>query len=177
MMIRIPVLAIATTLFASINVSHAQEIPQAMPSVDVPAVNVPTMSTPVVTQAPVASSTVSPYVAPSYAATGGCEACGTSIPQGCHCGRASMPSSAQKAGLFGGILGHRSIGEGCAKTAGCNSYAQDRTFMWGSCNQFFNAGHNCGGGLFGGRNCIMLPQGRGGIGDNNLCEYGSYLNR
>ena len=41
MTIRIPVLAVATTLLASINVTYAQEIPQAMPSVSVPAVSTP----------------------------------------------------------------------------------------------------------------------------------------
>ena len=177
MNIRVPVLAIATTLLASINVSHAQEIPQAMPSVDVPAVTLPA-----ITQAPVAMPSVSSYAAPTYAApsyasTGGCAACGTSIPQGCHCGGAYMPSSAQKAGLFGGILGHASIGDGCTMSAGCSSYAQQRTFLWGGCNQFFNPGNNCGGGLFGCRNCITPPLGQGGIGSNNLCEYGSYNNR
>jgi hypothetical protein len=35
------------------------------------------------------------------------------------------------------------IGEGCASPPTCGNLASERTFVFGSCNQFFNAGCKC----------------------------------
>lgn len=180
MTIRILVLAVATTMLASINISYGQDAPQAMPSVSIPTVSTPADASPVQIQpaAPVATYSASPYASATPVNSGGCASCGTSIPQGCHCGGAWAPTTVQRSGgLFAGLHGKGPIGEGCAMGAGCSSYAQQRTFIWGGCNQFFNPGYKCGGGLFGGRNCIVPPQGQGGIGSNDTCSYGSYINR
>jgi hypothetical protein len=58
------------------------------------------------------------------------------------------------------------IGPGCASTVGCNSFAAQRNFMFGGCNQFFNPGNKCG-----------IPMGAGGLGNHDNCKYGTYLNR
>ena len=63
------------------------------------------------------------------------------------------------------------IGRGCANNPGCGSFASERTFLFGGCNQFFNAGNKCGGGGCG------TAYGAGGFGDTTPCKYGSYLNR
>jgi hypothetical protein len=36
------------------------------------------------------------------------------------------------------------IGEGCANPVGCSNLAAERTFIFGSCRQFFNPGNDCG---------------------------------
>jgi hypothetical protein len=98
----------------------------------------------------------------SAPAAGGCDSCGQG---GKHHGRlASSPWT---------------IGAGCANPIGCSTCASERTFLFGSCNQFFNPGNKCGGlcsggGLFG--RCATGPQGTGipGVGP---CGYGSYMNR
>ena len=65
------------------------------------------------------------------------------------------------------------IGRGCANNPGCGSFASERTFLFGGCNQFFNAGNKCGGG-----GCNSYGNGSvGGFGDTTPCKYGSYLNR
>jgi hypothetical protein len=67
------------------------------------------------------------------------------------------------------------IGEGCASPIGCSNFAAERTFMFGSCNQFFNPGNKCS--IFSFRSCASKACGAGGLGDYNTCNYGSYLNR
>ena len=74
----------------------------------------------------------------------------------------------------GGLLGGLTIGEGCRSTPGCSSFASERTFLWGGCNQFFNAGYKC---KLCGRNRGASPVGAGGLGDHCPCVYGSYHNR
>ncbi len=64
------------------------------------------------------------------------------------------------------------IGQGCASPVGCSTLASERTFLFGSCNQFFNAGNKCGHGL-----CSGSTFGSGGLGDHQRCVYGSNLNR
>ena len=59
------------------------------------------------------------------------------------------------------------IGEGCAMPAGCSSCAAERTFAFGSCKQFFNAGHDC-------KICNPVYGPRAAT---PPCVYGSLLNR
>lgn len=108
----------------------------------------PAAQAPAPTPAPAAQA--APIVAVST--SGGCNSCGTS-------GKASKHHGA---GLF-------RIGEGCASTAGCSSCKQERTFLWGSCHQFFNAGNDCGHG-HGGHN-------HGPRAIQPSCVYGTYLFR
>ena len=178
MMNRLYTMTLAAGMMAGMG--QAQEMPQAMQS-SMPGVTIPTVPQTAIPSQNynynVSPYTASPYAAPSPVTSGGCAACGTSIPQGCHCGGASGFGSTQSSGLFGSLHNKFSIGEGCAKTAGCNNYAMERTFLWGGCNQFFCPGNKCGsGGCFGGRNCIYPPLGRGGLYEPT-CSYGSYLNR
>ncbi len=44
------------------------------------------------------------------------------------------------------------IGQGCESPIGCSNLAAERTFIFGSCRQFFNPGNDCGShaGKFGG---------------------------
>lgn len=59
------------------------------------------------------------------------------------------------------------IGAGCAMPNGCSNLAAERTFMFGSCRQFFNAGGDCSlkNPVYGPR-CAVPP-----------CTYNTYLNR
>ena len=81
---------------------------------------------------------------------------------------------------------HYGIGAGCAMPIGCSNWAAERTFLFGSCRQFFNPGNDCGShaGRFGGCNGTGYP----GAGGCNSCGGGgkekhpcqgvtSYLNR
>ena len=75
------------------------------------------------------------------------------------------------------------IGDGCASNPGCTNLAAERTFLFGSCRQFFTPGNQCGRGgcgssLFGGRGAHEpLLLGSSNLGTPNPCVYGSYLNR
>jgi len=81
---------------------------------------------------------------------------------------------------------HYGIGAGCAMPIGCSNWAAERTFLFGTCRQFFNAGSDCGSHAyrFGGCN----GTGYAGNGGCNSCGGGgkekhpcqgvtSYLNR
>ncbi len=81
---------------------------------------------------------------------------------------------------------HHGIGAGCSMPIGCSNFAAERTFLFGSCRQFFNPGNDCGShsNRFGGCNGTGYP----GIGGCNSCGGGgnekhpcqgvtSYLNR
>lgn len=104
-------------------------------------------------------STVSMNV-PVADAGGGCASCG---------------SGAASAGPLSGLatrIGNSplTIGRGCANNPGCGSFASERTFLFGGCNQFFSPGNKCGGGGCGNGSA-------GGFGDTTPCKYSSYLNR
>ena len=49
------------------------------------------------------------------------------------------------------------IGEGCRMPAGCSNYFAERTFLWGSCRQFYTPGNKCSAfpnrGACNGGNC------------------------
>ena len=97
-------------------------------------------------------------VAGGIAQAGGCSTCG---PKG-H-------------GLHGGLA----IGAGCQNPVTCGNCATEKTFLFGSCRQFYSPGSDCGGA--GGFGCFGLKRpiayGPGGLGDHYPCEYGSYNNR
>ena len=105
--------------------------------------------------------TVSPASMTVAAAPGGCSSCGA----------ATVAPAGPLAGLHSRFAASPlTIGRGCANTPGCGSFASERTFLFGGCNQFFNAGNKCGGGC-------GSAYGPGGFGDTTPCKYGSYLNR
>ena len=80
--------------------------------------------------------------------------------------------------IAGRLLNPFLIGEGCKAPVGCGNLCSERTFIFGSCKQFFNAGEKCGRGCLGGfGNCAAYPLGTGGLGDHNSCAYGTALNR
>lgn len=118
--------------------------------------------------------TVSPASMTVAAPAGGCSSCGAAAAAptaGCSsCGSTAGP------GLLASVHSRiasspLTIGRGCANNPGCGSFASERTFLFGGCNQFFNAGNKCGGGGCG------TGYGPGGMGDGSACKYGSYLNR
>ena len=119
--------------------------------------------------------TVSPASMTVAAATGGCSSCGAAAAAAT-AGCSSCGTTAAPAGPFAGLHSRfasspLTIGRGCANNPGCGSFASERTFLFGGCNQFFNAGNKCGGGGCG------TAYGPGGMGDGSPCKYGSYLNR
>jgi len=71
------------------------------------------------------------------------------------------------------VLSPLFIGQGCATKPGCSNVAAERTFIFGSCNQFFNPGNKCGTGKCG----PGMLFGQGNLGNSNNCVYGTYLNR
>jgi len=102
--------------------------------------------------------TVSPASMNEVVPAGGCSTC--------------APSAAV-AGLYSRVVASPlTIGQGCANNPGCGSFASERTFLFGGCNQFFNAGNKCGRG-----GCGTGNGSAGGFGDTTPCKYGSYLNR
>ena len=99
--------------------------------------------------------------APMVVSSGpGCNSCGASIAN-CDC---------KKPGFFKRLINRFSIGEGCESPVCCGNFASTRTFLFGSCRQFFNAGNKCGAmsGLFGSCNTC---------GCAGSCNNGSFLNR
>jgi hypothetical protein len=121
--------------------------------------------------APAPTFVQAPVAAPTFVQGGCCTAasdcCGKDRKRGlldrhCH-------GNGRCAGL--------TIGAGCANTVSCGNWATHRTFVFGSCNQFFNPGDKCGhGGLFGRAHCATAPLGTGIVPPGPCC-YGSYLNR
>ena len=169
-MIRRMILAAAVGLFAA-GVASAQQpmpaIPLAYAPQGTPAVQVQPKPLP-----------GAPGAAPAYVVPGHPVAAPVAVPTQPGCGYAAAPyggcdscGSAKK----GGHHGRLGIGAGCANSVGCSTCAQERTFLFGSCNQFFNAGNNCGHGFGFGR-CATGPIGTG-IPACGPCVYGSYLNR
>lgn len=95
---------------------------------------------------------VQPGAAPTFVSAD----CGT------HGAVSAVPT--ERPGFAARVWNAVTIGEGCRNPVGCGNFASERTFLFGSCRQFFNAGYKCsvfGAGLLG-----HCP-----------CEYGSYLNR
>jgi hypothetical protein len=161
----------------------AAQAPQPMP---VTPGGLPPVAAPVVVAPaqPVLAAPAPHAIAPAPTAGGCCgstpvahNACGNPCDSGCD-------AKGRKHGRSGGLFHKAAIGEGCANPVGCGSCASEKTFLFGGCNQFFNAGNKCGGGcggggLFGrlcGADCAIAPVGTGGL-NQPPCTYFSYLNR
>lgn len=64
------------------------------------------------------------------------------------------------------------IGEGCRMPAGCSSYFAERTFIWGSCRQFYTPGNKCS--AFPGRGTLVGMNGyNGGFFTGGGCANGN----
>lgn len=166
-------LAAAIGLFSA-GVASAQGTPQPLPAAPggAPAVQ-PKAVAP--TQPPpthFGAATAAPTTLGSTGCAGGTVGC--AAPCATDCGPTCGKSLFGKLGhsKVGKVAAVPLIGPGCASPIGCSNFAAERTFIFGSCRQFFNPGNKCG--LRGG--CSV-----GGIGgchgSSDPCVYGSYLNR
>jgi len=99
---------------------------------------------------------------PNAPAAGGCNSCGTS---------ASHAATAAK--LHSAFF----IGKGTEMPIGCSCFAANRTFAFGSCNQFFNPAKDCARCGVGRGNCHNPVGGTGPAAAVPPCTYGSYHNR
>lgn len=110
---------------------------------------------------PPASLPAPPAVPPVMASNPNC---GTPAVAACNtCGK-----PAKKA--CGGLLSKFLIGPGTATPVTCGCLAAERTFMFGSCKQFFTPGRTCNG--------CNIEYGPGGMGYYDNCKnVGSFINR
>jgi hypothetical protein len=93
-------------------------------------------------------------------------------------------SAAAHGPRVGGHLANRAyynspltIGPGCSMPVGCSSWAADRTFLFGSCRQFFGFGGKCDSYLDRIRHNVTTPLGAGGLGADPCHPLFSYHNR
>ena len=112
------------------------------------------------TPAPAAPATAAAPVV--VVSTTGCNGCGKPASSCDSCGKGS---GKHNHGLF-------RIGDGCASTAGCSSCKAERTFFFGGCHQFFNAGNDCGHGFGHGGGKVHGPRAM-----VPPCTYSTYLFR
>ncbi len=147
-----------------------------------PQIPVATQAAPAPMPAPAGAPAAAPAVSPVIVhGQGGCTNC--AAPAG-NCASCDPFEKCKRSLLGGGLLGGAKIGAGCANPVGCGTVASERTFLFGSCKQFYNPGSDCGkhGGLGGGcgaggcKNCGLIPPGPGGYGAP-ICTYGAYSNR
>lgn len=96
---------------------------------------------------PIASVPVAPAALPAKIdnlvqashSTAGCNTCGPVVAHGDGC---AAPSSAKAhRGLFSRVM----IGAGTINPVSCGCTASERTFVFGSCKQFFNSQCDCPG--------------------------------
>jgi hypothetical protein len=87
-------------------------------------------------------------VAPAPVVNGGCGPAGCGA--GCSGTYDDCCGSGGKHGRKGGGLFH---GSGTASPVGCGCCAAEKTFMFGSCSQFFTPGRTCGGHATGIKGC------------------------
>ncbi len=113
---------------------------------------------PVPSPAPMPAS----YIANGPAA-GGCSSCGSNGP---------TTSASTKHKICDVLF----IGKGTIMDAGCACTSAQRTFLFGSCNQFYGQSKPCSHcGLFG--NCHHPVGGTGPTASVPPCVYSSYMNR
>ena len=137
----------------------AGDVPQQLPSVVSPA---PMYAAPQLPPEAVASSGGVVLISGGGGCVGGCASAATPAAAACDAPKAKHPWA---------------IGAGCASPVGCGSCAAEKTFVFGSCRQFFTPGYNCAGGLCGhGRSLEPIIYGPGGYTEPR-CSYGSYNNR
>ena len=156
--IRRTILAAAFGLFGG---SAFAQSPAPVPVVAAPILQAQPAPIPMAS-AQMAPAMAAPMAAPVYGGVGGCSS---------EC----APTAASKR-IAGRVLSPFLIGEGCANPVSCGSFASERTFLFGSCKQFFNPGNKCGLG-FGHGGCAAYPLGTGGLGNHNTCEDGTAVNR
>ncbi len=156
-------------------VSAAQTSPLSLPvpvapPIQVPAVPaaphgmIPVPAAPVML--PPASLPAPPAAPPVMASNPGCGTPAVVTTAAAPCNTCSKP--AKRAG--GGLLSRFMIGEGTATPLGCGCLAAERTFMFGSCKQFFTPGRTCSG--------TAIEYGPGGLGHTDNCKnVGSFINR
>lgn len=187
---RIWQLAVAAVLAIS-GMASAQTadliIDKSLPSV--PSVPTATQAAPAPMAAPAAApATAAQPVSPIIIhGQGGCTNCGT--PATSSYASCDPCSTGKRSLLGGGLLSSLKIGSGCANPVDCGSCASEKTFVFGSCRQFYNPGNDCwkhgfGGGCGAGgcghgggcKKCGLIPPGPGGLGAP-ICVYGSYLMR
>ena len=176
-MIRRMILAAAVGLFAAGAASAQQPMPSSLPVVYAPQSAAPAAQAQPKPLPPAASAPAIPVVVQGQPGCGPVAApCASQCATGC-----DSCKGHKWAGVHARVAANPcTIGAGCANTVGCSSPASERTFLFGSCHQFFNPGNKCGGGHgFGGflrGDCATGPIGTG-IGSCGPCVYGSYLNR
>ena len=160
---------------AALALSAGAQAPQAPAAPKAPMVVVPAapmaMPMPPMTMAQPAAPMMA-YPAPVANAPCG----GTPTADCAPCGGAG----GHKPGLFSKLFGNYGIGAGTATPVTCGCHAADKTFVFGSCKQFFNPGNVCGSGCgFNGRNNCPLPTYAAPYGapGNNCAGPFSYLNR
>ncbi|OWK46937.1 hypothetical protein FRUB_00636 [Fimbriiglobus ruber] len=175
---------------ASLASAQVTLAPNTLPNVQAPAAPPVVMPSPAgvpapaVTALPVTQTPVYGY-APAYAPG--------AVPQGIYsnCGDGSAYNGPSKIKSLSNQYG---IGAGCAMPLTCSNWAAERTFLFGSCRQFFSPGNQCCAGCGGGQGGGCGHGGGGGcghglglgatngnpppsLGTYNTCKYSSYLNR
>lgn len=135
----------------------------------------PMPAAPVVQPAPPQVAPAYPVAAPAAVQpAGGCSTCGSA---------AAAADCGQTGKKHGGGLKGLGMGAGTALPIGCSCHAAEKTFVFGSCRQFFNPGNTCGPngtgcGLFGKQGCPPVIYGPGGAGGSSNCNGPfTYLNR
>ena len=158
---------------AALALSAGAQAPQAPAAPKAPMVVVP--AAPMAMPMPPMTQPAAPMMA--YPAPVANMPCGGTPAADCSsCGGAS----GHKPGLFSKLFGNYGIGAGTATPVTCGCHAADKTFVFGSCKQFFNPGNVCGSGCgFNGRNNCPLPTYAAPYGapGNNCAGPFSYLNR
>lgn len=119
---------------------------------------------------PAPAGVASPAPAPAVVSAAPAAACAT--PAVADCAPAAADCDPCKGGKLGRLFGAVKIGEGCANPVDCGSCASEKTFLFGSCKQFFNPGNDCAGC----KKCPPLLLGKGLLA-NDPCHYGAFTNR
>jgi hypothetical protein len=99
-------------------------------------------------------------------------------PAGAVAGGVALAGGCSTCGPKGHGLGGLAIGAGCENPVTCGNCATEKTFLFGSCRQFYSPGRDCGGHGRGGHAWHGLKNpllyGTAGLGVHDTCEYGSY---
>ena len=98
---------------------------------------------PVSIHAPAALPVEISPITQASARSSGCATCGPVVAYGTGCSAA--PAHAHSHSCLSKLF----IGGGTAQPNGCGCLASERTFLYGSCRQFFNPQNSCGAGCGG----------------------------
>jgi hypothetical protein len=110
-----------------------------------------------VTVAPAAEAQQMPVYPPNQPV-----AAGARVPANLDCFGGNAPATTATR-HNAGFLRALTPGPGTAMPLGCSCFAADKTFLWGSCRQFFNPQRTCGGAATG-YNCSTCGDGSCGVG-------------